>query len=164
MQIISNKKKSSGIKDVRIEPLKQIYDARGSVLHMLRTDSELYSNFGEIYFSEILPGKIKAWKRHFRMTQNFVVPVGRIRLVFYDTRPRVRSNGQFETLILGRPDNYYIVQVPPLIWYGFQNIGNEVSLLVNCADMVHDPEEAELIDYQESEIPYIWDFSIGSAE
>ena len=55
---------SNEIEGVIVQPLKQIADNRGSVLHMMRKDSELFKQFGEIYFSEIHPGKVKAWKRH----------------------------------------------------------------------------------------------------
>ncbi len=156
MTVLMNKPVVSGISGVEIEPLKQISDDRGAVLHMLRSDSRLFSGFGEIYFSLVNPGKIKAWKRHLRMTQHFAVPTGKIRLVFYDTRKKSKSNGRSEILILGRPDNYYLVRVPPLIWYGFQNIGDDAALLVNCADMVHDPKESESRDYTASDFPSLW--------
>ena len=74
------------IKGVIIVPLKKIVDERGKVMHMLRCDSPLFKEFGEIYFSVINPGAVKAWKRHLKMTQHFAVPVGEIRLVIYDNR------------------------------------------------------------------------------
>ena len=74
------------INDVLISPLKQFSDERGSVLQMLRCDAPEFIQFGECYFSEILPGAIKAWKRHRAQTQNLAVPVGRIRIVIFDDR------------------------------------------------------------------------------
>ena len=53
-----------GIEGVIVKPLKQIEDNFGTVLHMLRNDSSLFSQFGEVYFSEVYTGVIKAWKRH----------------------------------------------------------------------------------------------------
>ncbi len=53
-------KESNEIAGVIIRPLTQIADNRGAVLHMMRNDSELYEKFGEVYFSEILPGVVKA--------------------------------------------------------------------------------------------------------
>ncbi len=44
------------IEGVIIQPLKQIADNRGSVLHMLKNDSSLFKQFGEVYFSEIHSG------------------------------------------------------------------------------------------------------------
>ena len=48
------------IDGVLITPLKQIFDERGKVMHMLRNDSPVFSNFGEIYFSCTYP----AWAKH----------------------------------------------------------------------------------------------------
>ena len=41
------------IQDVQIYPLKIISDDRGKVMHMLRSDSPAFKNFGEVYFSTI---------------------------------------------------------------------------------------------------------------
>ena len=41
------------IAGIKITPLKIIKDDRGSVMHMLRSDSEIFEKFGEIYFSTI---------------------------------------------------------------------------------------------------------------
>ena len=38
------------IEGVKITKLKQIFDERGKVMHMLRNDSEIFQKFGEIYF------------------------------------------------------------------------------------------------------------------
>jgi dTDP-4-dehydrorhamnose 3,5-epimerase len=154
---IVNNSKVSKIEGVRIAPLAQISDERGSVLHMIRKEEGLLCEFGEIYFSEVLLGKIKAWKRHKQMTQNFAVPFGQVKLVFYDDRDHSKSKGKMEILVLGRPDNYYLVQVPPLLWYGFQGVGNTPSILANCADMVHDSKESESQDYTNSDFPFLWE-------
>ena len=153
---IVNNPKVSKIEGVRIVPLAQISDERGSVLHMIRKEGPL-CKFGEIYFSEVLPKKIKAWKRHKKMTQNFAVPFGQIKLAFYDDRDDSKSKGKIETLVLGRPDNYYLVQVPPFLWYGFQGISSTPSILANCADMVHEPKESESQDYTNSDFPFLWE-------
>lgn len=152
---IVNIQKESKIHGVEIVSLPQISDDRGAVLHMIRNRAGDFCEFGEIYFSEVLPNKVKAWKRHRRMTQNFAVPFGRIKLVFYDDRDNSVSQGITEILELGRPDNYYLVRVPPLLWYGFQCISNTSSILANCADMVHDPEESESQDYINSGFSFL---------
>ena len=52
------------IEGVTISKLKIIRDERGSVMHMLRNDSQIFKSFGEIYFSTIYENKIKAWHLH----------------------------------------------------------------------------------------------------
>ena len=53
-----------------------------------------FENFGEIYFSEINPKTIKAWKLHKNITQNITVLMGKIRLVLYDNRPSSKTLGK----------------------------------------------------------------------
>ena len=136
-----------------VEPLRIIEDERGAVLHMLRDDSPLFTRFGEIYFSEINPGAVKAWKRHRRMTQRLAVPVGRVRFVVYDDRAESPTRGRTARLEIGRPDAYALLVIPPGVWYGWQGIAPHPSMLANCADLRHDPTEAE----QAATIPAIGD-------
>jgi dTDP-4-dehydrorhamnose 3,5-epimerase len=146
----------SEIAGVLIQPLKQIVDQRGAVLHMLRHDSPLFQGFGEVYFSLVLPGAVKAWKRHRVMTQYFAVPMGGIRLMFYDGREDSPSRGRLEEHILGRPDHYCLVRIPPLLWYGFQGLGTAPSLVANLSDYAHDPQESEGLPPDSPDIPYGW--------
>ena len=147
---------SDEIEGVIIQPLSQIADNRGSILHMLRSDSELFKQFGEVYFSEIHPGAIKAWKRHKGQTQNITVPIQRIRLVIYDPRLNSGTTGNIIEYELGRPNNYKLIQIPPMLWYGFQALGNQTALIANCADRPHDPVEAESLSSDSDQIPYQW--------
>ena len=140
---------SSKIKGIIIKNLNQISDDRGSVLHMLRSDSNDFKRFGECYFSEVLPGKIKAWKRHKNQTQNLAVPIGLIKIVLL-------KDSLIEEHIIGRPNNYFRITIPPGIIYGFSCIGTEKALIVNCADLPHDPHESESFDLSNKNIPYKW--------
>ena len=89
-------KESDEIEGVIIQPLRQIIDNRGAILHMMRNDTKLYEKFGEVYFSEILTGKVKAWKMQTEKTQNLAVPVNKIRLVIYDSRSKSKTHGKIK--------------------------------------------------------------------
>lgn len=144
------------IDGVTVSPLKEIRDHRGAVLHMLRADSPDFGGFGECYFSELLPGAVKAWKLHRLQTQLIAVPVGRIRLVIYDGRVDASTRGSLLVLELGRPDSYFRVRIPPGLWYGFGCISDTPALLANCADLPHDPSERESRPIDSPGIPYQW--------
>ena len=74
------------IHDVKITPLRIIPDNRGKVMHMLRSDSEVFSRFGEIYFSTVFYNSIKAWHLHKESTLNYVCVSGEVKLVLFDDR------------------------------------------------------------------------------
>jgi dTDP-4-dehydrorhamnose 3,5-epimerase len=146
----------SQIEGVTITALRQISDERGAVLHMLRCDEPEFTRFGECYFSEILPGVIKAWKRHREQTQTLAVPIGRIRMVVFDDRQRSTTQGQVQALELGRADAYLRLRIPPGLWYGFGCISATPALLANCADLPHDPTDSEVRPVDDPAIPYTW--------
>ena len=149
--------KSLEIEGVFAKPLKQIETNCGTVLQMLRNDSSSFNQFGEIYFSEIHPRMINAWKRHKQQAQNLTVPLGNIRLVIYDDRPTSSSCGKTIEYEIGRPENYKLIHIPPMLWYGFQEISGKVSIIANCPDKPHDPEEGESKPADSNPIPYQWE-------
>tara|TARA_B100000945_G_scaffold321484_1_gene336341 strand:- start:769 stop:1227 length:459 start_codon:yes stop_codon:yes gene_type:complete len=143
------------LEGMSIRNLSVVENEKGSVLHMIRSDSEYFEKFGEIYFSEVMPNVIKGWKKHKITTQNFVVPVGRIKLVLYDQRQDSGTSEMVFETELGR-NNYKMITIPPQIWYGFQGLSNDVSIIANLIDNPHDPEESESLDISDTTIPYNW--------
>src|SRR6201987_337563 len=109
------------IEGVVVTPLRQIADERGKVMHMLRSDSPVFKAFGEIYFSTVEPGAIKAWHLHHRMILNYAVPHGKIKFVLYDARTSSPTHGKVQEIFMG-PDSYSLVTVPPGVWNGFKGI------------------------------------------
>jgi dTDP-4-dehydrorhamnose 3,5-epimerase len=143
------------IDGVIITSLRQILDERGKVMHMLRADAPHFQGFGEIYFSGVYPGAIKAWHLHKTMTLNYAVPWGCIKLVLYDDRQGSSTVGEIQEIFLG-PDNYCLVTIPALIWNGFKGIGMEMAIVANCATIPHDPGEIVRLDPADPAIPYDW--------
>ena len=148
------------ISGVSVIPLRQIPDERGKIMHMLRSDSPHFENFGEIYFSCIYPGAIKAWHVHREMTLNYAVIVGNIKFVLYDNRPNSPTRGEIQELFLGE-SNYSLVKVPPMVVNGFKGVGDKMAIVANCASMGHDPEEILRMDPFTPDIPYQWDIKHG---
>ena len=143
------------IDGVGIKALKRIGDERGMVLHMLRRDWDIFKDFGEIYFSTVNDGIVKGWKRHKRMIQNFAVPMGNAQFVLYDDRQNSPTKGEIQEVFLGA-DNYVLLTLPPLLWYGFTGVGDGPLIIANCTSIPHDPEEIETRDPADFGIPYAW--------
>ncbi len=148
------------IDGVVITPLKQIPDERGKIMHMLRADDPSFERFGEIYFSMVYPGAIKAWHLHTKMTLNYAVVVGTVKLVLYDPRPASPTKGMIQEIFLGEP-NYARVKIPPGIYNGFKGVGTAPALVANCATIPHDPAEIQRLDPFSKDIPYNWDLRHG---
>ena len=99
-------------------PLRRIEHPKGDILHVLKRTAPGFAGFGEAYFSSVLAGEVKGWKRHQRVTLNIVVPVGRIRFTLHDRRTGSATEGRFEAITLG-PDNNARLTIPPGIWMAF---------------------------------------------
>jgi len=138
---------------VLLTPLKQIHHPKGDVFHGLKKSDPGFSDFGEAYFSSVHPGDVKPWKKHVRMTLNLVVPVGKIRFVLHDDRTDSPTKGQTLSVEIG-PENYQRLTVSPGIWMAFEGLDEGLNLLLNLADMEHDPEEVERAELDRFEYPY----------
>lgn len=128
--------------------LERITTVGGDVLHVLKNIENSYLGFGEAYFSSIEPNKIKAWKKHTKMTMNLVVPIGTVMFVFYDEEKK-----KYREEIAGQ--RYYNrLTVAPGIWFGFKGIDSAESLVLNISNIVHKYDEAERVPIHE--IEYDW--------
>jgi dTDP-4-dehydrorhamnose 3,5-epimerase len=143
------------IDGVVITPLRQIEDPRGKVMHMLRRDAAVFTQFGEIYFSCVNHGAIKGWNRHRNMLLNYAVPHGTILLALFDERSESPTAGKMEDMLIGE-NNYCLVTIPPMIWTGFQGVSETPAIVANCASLPHDPAEVERRAIDDPAIPYRW--------
>jgi dTDP-4-dehydrorhamnose 3,5-epimerase len=148
------------IDGVIIKPLRRIPDERGYIMHMLRSNDPEFEQFGEIYFSTIYPGAIKAWHLHKEMTLNYSVVSGMIKLVLYDSREDSPTKGELQEIFLGH-ENYQLVKIPPFIWNGFKGVGTDMAILANCATLPHDPDEIVRMSPFDESIPYNWELKHG---
>ena len=144
------------IDGVVLTPLKQIFDERGKVMHMMREDSPTFSRFGEIYFSCTHPGVVKAWHLHKEMTLNYAVVYGEIKFVLFDDREGSPTRGAIQEFFIS-PENYMLVSVPPMIWNGFKCVGSKTAIVANCATLPHTPDEIVRLPAFDTSIPYTWE-------
>ncbi|MGE6353882.1 hypothetical protein ACQKCJ_08370 [Flavobacterium sp. NPDC079362] len=142
------------IEGVLLSPLKKIEHPKGDIFHGMKKSDKGFSGFGEAYFSTINHNDTKPWKKHFQMTLNFVVPVGEIRFVIYDDRVGSKTKDHFFDVTLGK-NNYQRITIPPGLWVAFNGVGEVYNLLLNLANLEHDPNEIERKEAL-SEISYLW--------
>ena len=143
------------IDGVKVIPLRQIPDERGTVYHMLKCTDPHFIQFGEIYFSSVYPGVVKGWHKHREMTLNYACIYGRIKLVLYDERENSPTKGTLLEIFLG-PENYALVIIPPEVWNGFKGISKPYAIVANCCTHPHDPSRSTRLDPFQNHIPYNW--------
>ena len=141
------------IEGVILTPLKKIIHPKGDILHGIKKNDHGYAGFGEAYFSTINKGEIKGWNRHRIMTLNLVVPMGEVTFVIYDDREGSKSNDRLFTVGLS-PFNYQRLTVSPGLWMAFKGNGKNTNLILNMANMEHNPNEIDRLDL--NQIDFNW--------
>jgi dTDP-4-dehydrorhamnose 3,5-epimerase len=123
-----------------VTQLKIIAHPKGEILHALKASEGSFHGFGEAYFSSIHAGVTKGWKKHLRMHMNLVVPVGSIAFHVHN-----EALGRTKVFTLNH-DNYLRLTVPPGNWLAFEGLSDGLSMLLNIANLEHDPDEAVNVD------------------
>ena len=122
------------VDDIVVTTQNVIHHGSGSIYHGIKSSDSSFCSFGELYFSRILYGHVKGWKFHKLMTLNLLVPYGQVKFVFID------SSANHKSFILGH-NNYCRLTVPPTLWFAFQGLYQEYSIVSNVASIEHDPSE-----------------------
>ena len=141
------------IDGIKLTPLKKIYQPKGNIFYCMKKSDLGFKNFGEAYFSTVEYNAVKAWKKHTKMTLNLIVPIGEIQFVIYDDRESSESKGSFFETKLSI-NNYKRLTISPNLWFGFKGLGKDLNLLLNLADIEHDPKE--IIRLELDKINYNW--------
>jgi len=121
---------------VFLTPLKKIANPKGDIYHALKSTDPGFNGFGETYFSTVHHDSIKGWKKHTLMTMNLVVPVGEVEFFLHD-----ESSNCTYSIRLGE-SNYQRLTVTPGLWMAFRGVGRGLNLVLNVANIPHDPDEA----------------------
>jgi len=145
------------INDVETRVVKVIPDERGRLGEILRSDSDLFKKFGQVYFTSAYPGVVKAWHYHKIQTDYFFCVKGMTKLVLYDSRENSSTKGLINEFFIGE-HNPLLVVIPPMVYHGFKTISAEEALMINVPTEIYNyknPDEYRL-DPHSDKIPYDW--------
>ena len=147
------------INGVYFNQLTPIGTTGGRVMHAVKGLDDNLPEFGECYFSTCQPKDPKAWKKHTKMICNLFVPVGAVKFVFYDDRQESKDYSKVVEFEVSEK-NYGRLIIHPGIWFGFSGINEQgESLILNVANIKHDPAESIRLEPGTDQIPYRWQFS-----
>jgi dTDP-4-dehydrorhamnose 3,5-epimerase len=145
------------IDGVSVKRLRVIPDERGFLMEMLRSDDDMFSEFGQVYLSVAYPGVVKGWHYHRIQTDYFTVVRGMLKVVLYDRREGSPTHGEINEFFMGER-NPILISVPPGVVHGIKAIGSEAGYLVNCPNKTYNYDEPDeyRVDPHSGEIPYDW--------
>jgi dTDP-4-dehydrorhamnose 3,5-epimerase len=150
------------IDGVKTKKLRVIPDERGRLMEILRSDDDLFLQFGQVYMTTTYPGVVKAWHLHKEQTDNVACIQGMIKLVLYDSREQSSTFKQVDQYYLGL-HNPLLVQIPRGVYHGWMCVSTEEAIIVNIPTerYNYDSPDEFRIDPHDNEIPYDWERKDG---
>ena len=128
----------SGGTGVVFNPKLLIKNPLGNLRHVAKNEFGENLLFSEIYFSEVQPKAIKAWKFHSRQTQNISVALGEIRIICVK---KSSHETIFELFELNSEALHGVLTIPCGIHYALINASENPTILLNLTDLPHDSTE-----------------------
>lgn len=101
------------IENVKTKNLRVIPDERGWLMEILRCDEDLFEKFGQVYFTTVYPGVIKAWHLHKKQRDNFTCVNGMVKVALYDARKNSPTYGEVNEFFIGEK-NPKLISIPTL--------------------------------------------------
>lgn len=145
------------IDGVAAKPLRMILDERGWLMEIMRTDWEISDPLAQVYVTTAHPQVVKAWHLHHKQTDHMACIRGTVKLVLYDSRADSTTKGKINEFVMGER-NPMVVRVPPYVWHGFKNVGEEQAFVINVVDHLYDYKDPDEFRAPPDtrDIPYDW--------
>lgn len=147
------------IEGVAAREVRNVVTANGITTELYRRDWDFVEGtIEQVVHVALRPGAVSAWHQHRERWDYLFTVGGHLRVVLFDPRGGSPTTGQIDVFHLS-PARPTLVAVPPYVWHGVQNIGNEPGRFVNLFDKHYDyddPDEWRLPS-DSPEIPYRFD-------
>jgi len=131
------------IDGVLVREMKSVLAGYGYLTEMFRGEwFPEAPKIDQVFQSVLEPGKVTAWHAHEHTIDRLFVSSGRLLIALYDSRESSPTFGMVNEFRVGivRPA---VLVIPPKIWHGVRNIGNDQAVLVNMVDKAYDYENPD---------------------
>ena len=146
------------IEGVIVKEVRSVTTGYGYLTEVYRSDWKLETlGIEQIFQSVLLPGTLSAWHAHEFTTDRIFCAFGFLKLVLYDAREGSPTHGMTNVFGIGTPRPALVV-IPPKVWHGVQNNGDQPAAILNAVDRAYQYESPDhwRVDPDSPEIPYSW--------
>lgn len=119
----------------RFVSVKPFADDRGwSLMNLMQG---VMDKQGQVNYSLMYPGVIKAWHRHHLQTDFWMCPMGHLKVGVHD-----ETTQQTWQIVIGqmRPG---VLVIPPTLWHGGATVGHEPAGLLYYVTHAYNPEKPD---------------------
>lgn len=144
------------IDGVAIKKLITYTDERGFFREVIRESDDFFeAGFGQLSFSIVYAGVIKAWHAHKFQTQWTCVVSGLLKVVLYDNRSNSFTYQQKMEFLAGDHQPSLVYSLPPGVLHGYKCIHGPAQVIYVTSG-VYDLSDEVRISHDDSEIGYDW--------
>ena len=150
------------IDGVAVKRLKVVPDERGRLMEILRSDDDVFVNFGQVYMTTTYPQAVKAWHYHEKQDDFITCVKGMLKLVLFDDRQGSPTHGDINEFFIG-DFNPALVKVPRKVYHGWKCISEKEALVINIPTEPYNREHPDefRLDPHNNNIPYRWERKDG---
>jgi dTDP-4-dehydrorhamnose 3,5-epimerase len=158
----SGELRQTPIDGLRFRPVRPVPHEDGTVAEVARAAwSEVDLPIVQVHLTTTLPGRTRAWGLHQRSTDRLFVISGLVSIVVYDGRedsPTFKQLNEFRV----SERNPGLLVIPPNLYHGWKNIGNDEAFIVNMPSSQYEHEGPDALDLpyesQQAEeiVPFRW--------
>ena len=156
------------IEGVRYRFARPVSHHHGHLTEVFRTDWGLTeAALVQVTLTLTFPGRVRAWGLHRFTIDRLFAATGSLLIVCYDARRGSRTFGHINEFMFGGR-NQGLVVIPPGVYHGWQNIGDDEATIVSMPSRLYDydaPDRWEVLwDSPEAQttIPYKWPLKIDN--
>lgn len=144
------------IQGVGIKPLTRHRDERGFFCEIIRQTDDFFSEgFGQLSYSVMHPGTIKAWHIHQRQIDWWFIALGEVKAVLHDCRPDSPTYSLTNEFFMGDGREPFVLKIPPGVAHGLKVISGPAHLFY-ITSRVYDPSDEGRIAHDDPQIGYDW--------
>lgn len=115
---------------VHIKELVRHCDERGFFSELIRETDDIFSDkFGQLSYSTVYQGIVKAWHGHKYQYQWTTVLSGALKIALYDDRPNSETYKEIYELTLGDANKPLLYGFEPGILHGYKCINGPATVL-----------------------------------
>jgi dTDP-4-dehydrorhamnose 3,5-epimerase len=148
--------RQNNIHGVEFKELVSHSDERGFFRELIRkTDDFFKEGFGQLSYSNVNHGVVKAWHLHKVQTQWTYILKGSAKIALHDCRKNSKTFGKTMEFLLGENHPLMIYKFPPGVAHGYKCIDGPM-LVLYITSGIYDVNDEERKAHDDKEIAYDW--------
>lgn len=134
------------IDGVIFRPTRPVAHEDGLVTEVARTVwDELDLPIVHVHITTTLPGRVRGWGLHRASTDRLFVVTGLVSIVVFDGREASPTYG-FVNQFMVSERNPGLLIIPPDLYHGWKNIGEEEAFIINMPSSTYNHEQPDALD------------------